>query len=129
MYLGNIYNFFAQYEKANIFFQRAIDLIEPDPMVLTAIYSGMADCYRGAGQYEKAVETIKIRQENTPAQYKSPQYLFEIGGIYENDLKDKSKAIEYYQQYYNAIKDLDWLSQDKKREILLKIKKLQESPD
>jgi tetratricopeptide (TPR) repeat protein len=124
MYLGNIYNFNRQYEKANIFFQRAIDLIEPDPMVLTAIYSGMADCYKGSGQYEKAVETIKIRHENTPLQYKSPKYLFEIAELYENNVKDKTKALDYYQQYYDAIKNIDWIGKEKKDEILKKIEQM-----
>lgn len=127
MYLGNIYNNNVQPAKAIAFFNKAIDLLTPDPMVITAIYSGLVESYRANGDYSEQINTIIKRNENTPAQFSSPQYLFEIAQVYELDLKNKKKAVKYYQDYYNAIKDLSFYSKENKEIIMSKINKLKQN--
>ncbi len=126
MYLGNIYNNLDEAAKAIVSFNKAISLLTPDPMVVSAIYSGLIESYRVNGNFSEQISTILKRSESLPIQYRSPQYLFEIAQIYELDLKDKKKAVKYYQDYYAAIKEISTYSKENKEAILSKINRLKQ---
>jgi tetratricopeptide (TPR) repeat protein len=124
MYLGHIYNSLEQPEKGLGFLQKALDLIKPDPMVMATIYSGIENSYKGLGNYIEQISTIQKRQECLPKEYKSAKYLFEIAEIFESKIKDRQKALKYYQDYYSEIKNLSWLSQETKNTVIDMINKL-----
>jgi tetratricopeptide (TPR) repeat protein len=124
MYLGNIYTQLNDPKKGLVFFNKTIELLTPDPMIITAIYSGMADSYHATEDYTKQINCILKRQEHTPAMYNSPQYLLEIAEIYELNLKDLDNALEFYKKYYSEIEKISWFKQENKDIILSKIREL-----
>jgi len=125
MYLGHIYNNFGEATKAIVFFNRAIDLLLPDPMVITAIYTGLIESYHANKNYMEQIAAIEKRNKYIPLQYQSPQDLLEIAEVYELSLKNKKMALKYYQDYYQAIQEMDF-QQDKKDTILSKINRLKQ---
>jgi tetratricopeptide (TPR) repeat protein len=124
MYLGNIYNLEMNSQKGLLFFNKAIKLLTPDSMVVTAIYNGISVSYKIEGNYPELINSIKRRQENTPVSYLTPQYLLEIAEIYERNLNDKSNALKYYQQFYHAIEKSEYYDPEVKSKIKVKINKL-----
>ncbi|MDF1548891.1 MAG: tetratricopeptide repeat protein [Bacteroidales bacterium] len=126
IYLGNIYNELNNPDTAILFFDKAMDILTPAPMLITSIYTGKAESYGRKGKYYKQIEMIKLRQDATEKRFKSDWYLLEIADIYENKIMDKKTALKYYQQYWEQIKDLKWYSEDDKNGILSKINRLRE---
>jgi hypothetical protein len=124
LYLGNLNNIFGNPSKGIELLNRSLSLITPDPMTVTTIYSGIADSYKLLGNYKQQINTILKRQEFLPENYKSSKYLQEIAEIFDYNLKDKPNALKYYEDYYNEIKNREWLSQQSKNTIAAKIKNL-----
>ncbi|MFN8254838.1 MAG: tetratricopeptide repeat protein [Bacteroidales bacterium] len=124
IYLGKIHKFNTNYDKAILFYNIARNLITPDSIMLTAIYMGLSECYGEKKEFIKQIEAIQLLHLNTPVSYQSSDYLKSIAEIYENDIKDTKKALSYYQEYYDSIKNLKWYEKEKKDEVLLKINKL-----
>jgi len=127
IYLGGIYNEMKNPDKAILFYDKAIDLISPSPLVMSSIYTGKAASYNQKGEYYKQIEMFKNRQEILPNSYKSANYLLEIAEVYEKDLNDRKNAIKYYEAYFERIKDINWYSEDFKNNIQAKINRLREA--
>lgn len=125
LYLGHIYNVFGQGQKSLDFLNRSLALITPDSMTLATIYSGIVRSYQIQKKYAEQIDAIIARQEIIPESYKTARYLEEIAEIYERNLNNKQKAVEYYQNYYNSVKDIEWLSKETKDQLVRKINKLQ----
>ena len=123
LYLGNIYNYYNKPEKAIVFLNKAIVLLLPDPLVVSAVYTSLIDSYRATHDYKELINVLVKRNDNMPQHYRSPEYLYEIANVYEDDLKNKEKALFYYQEYYKVIKDLTY-NQEIKVNVLSKINAL-----
>lgn len=126
IYLGNIYNELKEPDKGILFFDKATDLISPSPLILSSIYTGKAASFNKKGDYRKQIEMLETRQDILPSRYKSEMYLLEIADVYEKDLNDRKKAIKYYEEYFEKIKDLNWYSDETKNNIQAKINRLRE---
>jgi tetratricopeptide (TPR) repeat protein len=124
LYLGHIYNILGNGDKGLSFLTRSFNLLLPDSMTITTIYSGMVNSYQLLRKYDEQIKMLHMRQENTPENYRSPKYLEEIAEIYDKSLKNKLKALEYYNDYYLQIKDIEWLSKETKDQVLKKINRL-----
>jgi tetratricopeptide (TPR) repeat protein len=125
LYLGHIYNTLGNPDKGLSFLNRSLKLITPDSMNIVTIYSGMANSHQMLNNFEEQINYINKRQQYLPGGYKSTRYLEEIALIYEYNIKNKAKAVQYYQKYYDFIKALDWISLETKNNLLAKIKQLQ----
>lgn len=125
MYLGNTYNALFKYDKGLLFFNKAIENLSADPLVMSSIYNSMSKSFEGKGLYEKQISMVQKREGALTKEYKSPYYLYEIARIYEKNVKNKRKAVEYYEKYYAEIKNVKWYSETSE-EILAKINRLKE---
>jgi tetratricopeptide (TPR) repeat protein len=124
LYLGHLNNILDNPSKGIELLNKSLSLITPDPMTITTIYSGIADSYNLLGNYTEQINTILKRQEYLPEAYKSAKYLLDIAEIYDYKLKSKPDALKFYLSYYDEIKNLDWLSQSTKNEIISRINSL-----
>jgi superkiller protein 3 len=127
-YLGNIYNEFKDYDKAILFYDYAIELLTPDPIIMSVIYRGYSNSYAGKGQYYKQIEFIKKQYEQRVLEYpRFPVYMQypEIAEIYETKLNNKKMALKYYEKYWNVIKN-DQYSKKQTELVLAKINHLKE---
>jgi len=126
VYLGNIYNELDKPGKGILFFDKATDIITPGPLVMSSIYRGKQFSYEKRGQFYKSIEMIQKRQKVLQGRYFSYYYLLEIADIYENEIKDKNKAIKFYEQFLVVVKDAKWYSEERKTAIETKINRLRE---
>jgi len=127
-FLGNIYNEFKNYDKALIFFDYAVELLTPGPLVMASVYRGMSNSYAGKGEYYKQIDFIKKRYKQQLIKHPGfpPHVQFlEIAKIYEENLNDKKLALKYYQKYWEVIKDWDFRLEHKEQ-VLAKINHLKE---
>lgn len=126
IYLGNIYNMLGDPDKGIVFFNKSLEIQEPEELSMSSTYRGLQACYQKKGQHYKAIEMIKLRQEVLKNRFFSNQYLLEIAEVFEVNLKDKSKALKYYKKYYGHIKDAEWYSEESKNKLEAKINRLKE---
>ncbi|OQY05118.1 MAG: hypothetical protein B6I20_01830 [Bacteroidetes bacterium 4572_117] len=127
-YIGGIYNEFGEYDKALMFYQIAIKLLTPGPIVMASVYRGMSESYKGKGQYYKQIAYIKKRSEQQSKRFPGyPVYrqFLELAEIYDNNIKDKKTALKYYQKYWDVIKDWNF-NLKHKEQVLAKINHLKE---
>lgn len=126
LYLGQTYNGLNEPKKAIELLEKAVELIAPEKLVMSSIYTGMADSYRLAGQYHKEIEMINKRQKILPKKYKTVFYMLEIAEIYEDDLNNKKKAVQYYENFYASTEGNKWVTDEYRNKILTKINRLKE---
>jgi len=127
-YLGRIYNVLEDYDKALMFFEYSIDILTPGPLVMASIYRGMSNSYAGKGQYYKQIDYINRRSKQQSlihSRFPVSQRYLEIADIYDQNIKDKKKALKYYQKYWEVIKDWNF-SLEHKEQVLAKINHLKE---
>ena len=89
--LGNLYFDTNQPPKAIEAYNRALQIIPPDPNVLT----DLGVMYRRNGQPMQAIESFKKAAALSPTHEPSR---FNLGIVYLYDLKDKDKAIAAWQE-------------------------------
>jgi len=127
-YLGRIYNEFKNYDKALMFFDYAVELLKPGPMVMASIYRGMSESYAGKGKFFKQIDYINKQYEQRSLRF--PQYpiygkYLEIAKIYDESIKDNKIALKYYEKYWAVIKDWNF-NHKHKEQIQYKINHLKE---
>jgi len=83
--LGNDYFDTHQAQKSVEAYQKALDLGPDDPNVLT----DQGVMYRELRQYDRAIANFEKASQVDPAHVQS---LFNLGVVWENDLKDRAKA-------------------------------------
>jgi len=126
MYLGGINNELKEYKKSLLFYNKAIEILEPSPDVLVAIFRGISENYRNQKQYHKQITYIKKRHNVKGNRFAYYEYLLEIAEIYDKNLKDYKNSLIYYEKYWNIIKDSKWRRDEYKEKILSKINRLKE---
>lgn len=127
-YLGDIYNEFKNYDKALMFYDYALELLKPDPIIMSLVYKGKADSYAGKGQYYKQIDYLNKQYKQRKIKYPGfPIYMSypQIAEIYETRLNNKKMALKYYEKYFKAIKDNKYNEKQAER-TLAKINRLKE---
>ncbi len=89
-------------EKGLFYIEYARELLEPNPIILSTLYSEKALFYIRIKEFDKAVESYEIAYENS---FK-PDIMFYVGSLYYNDLKNYDKALLHFENYLDLIKDL-----------------------
>ncbi len=77
--------------------EEAIKLTLPKDSDMIRLYSGMADCYKMAGMFQKQLETIQERYKLYDKQ--NHKLLYDVALIYEYGLKDTSNAEHYLETF------------------------------
>ncbi|HEC42494.1 MAG TPA: tetratricopeptide repeat protein [Bacteroides sp.] len=83
-------------EESIIYFNKSIELQQPDPDDLKKVYLQLAELYKVLHRFDEALESYD------PAQVCDPEdnvIWFKIGQVYDHNLNQKKVAIEYYEKY------------------------------
>ncbi len=88
----------------------AKQLLEPNPIILSAIYTELALFYLRIEEFEKAVNNYQTAYNNNP----KPDVIFYIANIYYHNLKDYEKALLQFKNFIDLIKDLEPEKEEKK---------------
>ncbi|MCG8412486.1 MAG: hypothetical protein MI739_14505 [Bacteroidales bacterium] len=95
-YYGCSYAYSPYKYRALRYFFKTIELLEPNKQVLVAIYDQIAFTYRNIHEYDKSLDYYQKIYKLDPSKSKC---LFSIASIYDNNLKQKVKAKEYYELF------------------------------
>jgi tetratricopeptide (TPR) repeat protein len=88
---------YSIYKKLGIkYLSKTIDLVTPAPEFLSRIYQDLAAAYTGYYKYEEALESFLKGYELNP---NDTLLIFKIASHYDNRIKDKNKALTYYQKF------------------------------
>jgi tetratricopeptide (TPR) repeat protein len=98
-FLGKAYLNSPTQARGLYYLDRADSLLQPDPRVLAAVYLERHSIYAALNQYEKAIECYKEAYALDPR----VEYLFHIGSLYSYGLKDKRKALEYFELFISKL--------------------------
>lgn len=85
----------------------------PDSLELSMIYETRADGYSKGSDFANAVKQTQRAYELNP---KKVEHIYRIGQIFDFNLKDSLKALEYYELYLSKIVDLPENSNSRKFE-------------
>ncbi len=75
----------------------------------------IAKIYRQTGEFEQAISFLEKIQEHNADDILGDDALFQIGLIYENDLKKPTKAQEVYQSFLTAYPGSVFVAEARKR--------------
>ena len=81
------------------YLDRADSLLRPDPKVRAALYIEKQSIYAVMNRYDKALECYMAAYKLNPR----AEYLFYTASVYEYGLKDKRKALEYYELFLSVL--------------------------
>jgi len=79
-------------EKGLYFLNRVDSLLQPDPLTISILYAEKQSIYSAINNYKDALECYTLAYKYNP----KPEYLFFIASMYQNNLNNKKKALEYY---------------------------------
>jgi hypothetical protein len=95
-------NELADHKKAIPLFRKLLDRTIPPDLTLYLYYKGLASAYDKGSLFEDAVEAYKKALIYAGTNQKMT-INFAIGQLYENQVKDSSNALIYYQNYRNDL--------------------------
>ncbi len=88
---------YSIYKKLGIkYLNKTIDLVTPAPEFLSRIYQDLGTAYTGYYKYEEALEAYLKGYELNP---NDTLLIFKVASHYDNWIKDKNKALTYYQKF------------------------------
>ena len=88
---------YSVYKKSGIqYLSKTIELATPSSVFLSHVYQDLAAANTGFYKYEEALEAYMQAYELTP---NDTLLIFKIASHYDNWIKDKEKALEYYQVF------------------------------
>ena len=98
-YLGQSYSRINDYHNSIKYYKKEIDILLPVKTQLGYAYNLYAESQKEAGLFKEAIASYiqSLQFNNNPDNY------MRIANLYDNELKDKAKAIYYYQKYLNNI--------------------------
>lgn len=106
------------------FFNRADSLLQPNPLVLSALYSEKQSVYSTLENYDKALHCYEMAYKYNP----KPEYLFYIASLYQNKLNDKKRALEFYEKFLNKLPPKPESDHNiNKNQIIISLRKTAES--
>ncbi len=87
-------------DKAINYMQKSLELYSLDPVTLNKIYLGMAESYYTKKDYNNSIKNFKKLKVNNP---KDLYGEYRIAFIYDYDLQNPQKALQYYKNILDAI--------------------------
>ncbi len=88
---------YSFYKKLGIrYLEKTVDLMSPSPETLSRVYRDLGKAYTGYYQYAEALDAYLTAHELNPA---DTVLIFEIASHYDNWIKDKNKALEWYGKF------------------------------
>jgi tetratricopeptide (TPR) repeat protein len=97
-------NELADHKKAIPLFQKLLNRTIPPDLTLYLYYKGLASAYDKGAHFEDAAAAYKKALAYAGANQKMTTY-YTMGQLYENQMKDISKALEYYRLYRISLKE------------------------
>lgn len=94
--IANIYSVQRQYDKAILYYERALELIEDDHV--EDIVMDLALEYENVNQFEKAVHILETALDKNPS---NEAFIYELAYCYEF-LEKPEKSIDYYNRFIDA---------------------------
>jgi len=98
-FLGKAFLNSMEKETGLWFLDRADSLLQADPLILSVINIERQSIYAALEQYDKALEHYQIAYDLNPR----PEYLFYMGSMCEYGLKDRKKAVEYFELFLTKL--------------------------
>ncbi len=98
-FLGSASRWSRFEEDGVYYFNKSIELQQPDPGELKNVYVQLAELYRVLHRFDEALESYDRAVECDPA---DNTLYFKIGQIYDRSLDRKRMAIEYYEKYLES---------------------------
>lgn len=96
-YLLGVSCYQSVYKKLGIeYLNKTIDLFTPEPEVLSQVYQDLAAANTGFYKYQEAMDAYMRAFDLTP---NDTLLKFKIASHYDNWIKDKQKALEYYELF------------------------------
>ena len=99
-YLAVALNGDYQYKRSQFCFNKSLELLKPDPMLLSDIYLKMADNSRNLEQFNQALKEYDLAVKFNPTNLEA---IFKKASTYDYLLKDKEMALKYYQIFMNKV--------------------------
>ncbi|MBQ8812612.1 MAG: tetratricopeptide repeat protein [Bacteroidales bacterium] len=87
--------YYGTTEETEVLYEKALKLLEPDPVMMHNIYGSRAMSFHRAEDYRTAIIYYELSYRHNPKNISS---LSSIGYCYER-LKEYDKALEYYERY------------------------------
>ena len=112
-HLGNLYNEMKNYQESENCFQKAIQLLSPDPSVMNICWSGLAESLYCTGQYERAAHAFETALSFHSQSITSLYYL----SICYEGYGDKAKAKVQFENFLNKAYTIDNPSENLKQMI------------
>jgi tetratricopeptide (TPR) repeat protein len=98
-FLGNAFLNSQEPEIGLFYLNRADSLLQPNPIVLSTIYTDKQSIYSTIGNYNEALRCYEKAYEYDP----KPEFIFYIASLYQHKLDDKKKALEYYERFIGLL--------------------------
>ncbi|MFW5526719.1 MAG: tetratricopeptide repeat protein [Prevotella sp.] len=112
-HLGNLYNEMKNYQESEKCFQKAIQLLSPDPSVMNICWSGLAESLYCTGQYERAAHAFETALSFHSQSITSLYYL----SICYEGYGDYAKAKAQFENFLNKAYTIDNPSENLKQMI------------
>lgn len=94
-FLGKAYLNSPKPETGLYYLNRVDSLLQPNPKIISAIYYEKQSIYSAIGNYNEALKSYKMCYKYDA----KPEYIFHIASLYQHELNNKKKALEYYKQF------------------------------
>jgi tetratricopeptide (TPR) repeat protein len=98
-FLGNAFLNSQNPEIGLFYLDRADSLLQPNPIVLSTIYYDKKSIYSTIGNYNEALRCYEKAYNYHP----KPEYVFYIASLYQHELDNKKKALEYYERFIGLL--------------------------
>lgn len=98
-FLGLSCRWSREEEEGVKYLNKTIHLLNPDPRQISRVYVELAGVYQVLHMFDKTLESYQKALEFT--NNKDVIY-YRLGQVYEENLKDKKMAIEYYQKFIDT---------------------------
>jgi len=99
-YLGQNYYKIKDMKNSIRYYDRVVKVLTPLQLQLHLTYIHKAESQKAGGLYQEAIDTYR-KEQSVKA---DPGIYMQIANIYDEKLKDREKAISYYQQFLDYIK-------------------------
>jgi tetratricopeptide (TPR) repeat protein len=95
-FLGNSCRWSKFEDEGVLYFKKAIELQQPDPVEIKNVYIQLGELLKVLHRFDEALESYAQAVKHDPS---DNTLYFKIGQIYDRNLNQKRTAIEYYERY------------------------------
>ena len=89
----------TQEQQSLKYFKKVELLLQPNPLLMAALYDKMISVYGMMAKTDKEIESYQMSYNYVP----KPEYLYRIGSLYHYQLKKPKMALRYYEKFLNEV--------------------------